>query len=449
MTERARFEAYLERLVGVPTVSSDPAHAADIQHGAKLAAGLLEEAGFEARVVPTTGHPVVLGKLVADPAYPTLTIYNHLDVQPADAADWRTDPFKLTTRAGRYYGRGATDDKGPATTALMAMRRALERQIPLNFIVIWEFEEEIGSTHFEEFLTKHKSQLHTDSVLVSDTEWLTSSKPAIPYGLRGLVTFEVTIHTAARDGHSGSVGGAARNPLGELAQIIAECYDATTGQVHIPGFYDAVRRPTATELDGFASSGFDLADFKQDNELHTLRTEEPRAVLSRIWAEPTFEVHGIAGGHTGPGVKTIVPPTATAKLSCRLVPAQDPHIIFRLISDFITSRHPDAKVALDAAAKPFLADPTGPYVKAAAQAAQSAFGAEPALIREGGTIGAVLTMSELLRAPIVMLGLSLPEHGYHAPNEHFDWHQASKGMDAFESYFEKVAKLGRTPRKSP
>jgi acetylornithine deacetylase/succinyl-diaminopimelate desuccinylase-like protein len=439
--EQARFEHDLGQLVGIPTVSADPAHRADIKRCAALAVELLAEAGFKAKAVPTSGNPLVFGRLVQDPSFPTITLYNHLDVQPADPSEWRTDPFALTIEAGRYYGRGATDDKGPALAALLAVRRAVSAGVPLNFTVLWESEEEIGSPHFEEFVRAHRAELDTNVVVVSDTEWIAAGRPAIPYGLRGLVTFEVSLRTARNETHSGSVGGATRNPLGELAGIIAECYDPSTGRVLIPGFYDAVSWPTESELDSFVASGFTLEHFKRAYGLTSLRSEDPRTLLSRIMAEPTFEVHGIAGGYTGPGVKTSIPPAATAKLSCRLVPSQDPVAIFELIKKFIRARHPDAQVSLEASAQPYLGDPSGPYLRAAAAAVEGAFGKPPVFIREGGTIGAVLTMSQYLRAPIVMVGLSLPEHGYHAPGEHFDWDQARGGIDLFARYFKQVAQM--------
>lgn len=445
--EQARFERYLGQLVGIPTVSADPAHREDIDRCARLAVELLTEAGFKARAVPTSGNPLVFGRLVQDPSFPTLTLYNHLDVQPADPSEWRTDPFALSVQAGRYYGRGATDDKGPAITALMAVRRAVAAGVPLNFTVLWESEEEIGSPHFEEFVRAHHSELDTDVVVVSDTEWLAADRPAIPYGLRGLITFEVTLRTAKQETHSGSVGGAARNPIGELAGILTECYDPATGRVLIPGFYDAVSWPTESELDSFVASGFTVEHFKSAYGLLSLRSDDPRTLLSRFMAEPTFEVHGLAGGYTGPGIKTSIPPEATAKLSCRLVPEQDPDAVFRIIEEFIVGRHPDAKVKLEASAKPFLSDPSAPYLQVAAATVEAAFGVRPAFIREGGTIGAVLTMSQYLGAPITMLGLSLPEHGYHAPQEHFDWRQASSGIDMFTRYFEAISALPHTGRK--
>ncbi|HUD11186.1 MAG TPA: M20/M25/M40 family metallo-hydrolase [Candidatus Saccharimonadia bacterium] len=438
---RPQFEAELAELVDIPTVSSDPARTADMDRGIKLALRLLTKAGFTVDAVPTPGYPVVVARYVKDPAYPTVTIYNHMDVQPVNRSEWESDPFSLVVSEGRYVGRGATDDKGPALTALVAVTYALQNQIPLNFNVIWEFEEELGSTHFEDFLTGYAQKLPTSSVLVSDTIWISKTKPAIPVGLRGLVTFELSLRTGAKDVHSGLVGGAARNPIGELSQIITECYDATSGHIKIPGFYDDVRPLTAAERENLASAGFTSRQFLVDHELTSLRTEDDAEVMSRIMAEPTFEVHGIVGGHTGPGVKTAVPAYATAKLSARLVPGQDPRAIADLIRDFVAASHPDVIFTLEAAAAPYLGDVSGPYAQAAASAVEYAFGTSPAFVREGGTIGAVLSLSQILKAPVTLMGLSLPEHGYHAKNEYYDWNQASGGIKMFVKYFDEIARI--------
>ncbi len=440
-SQRATFEQRLSRLVAVPTVSADPAHLPDIRRGAELAVELLQNAGLQAESVQTAGNPVVVGRLVQNPGFPAITLYNHLDVQPADATAWETPPFDLSIHDGRYIGRGATDDKGPALTMLMAVEYALAHRLPLNFNIIWELEEELGSPHFEAFMQAHTSRLACDVAVVSDTMWISNKHPAISYGLRGLITFELSLRTAEEEAHSGTVGGVARNPISELAQAISECYDATTGRVLIPGFYDNVRSASAAELEEFVRSGFDVDQFAKVHKLLKLRTRETKAVLSRIMAEPTFEVHGLVGGYTGPGIKTVVPPNATAKLSTRLVPNQDPEAIFRLIKTFTTDRHPDIQVKLEAGAGPYLGDVDGPYMQAARAAMRASFGVEPALVREGGSIGAVLSLQRHLKVPVIMLGLSLPEHGYHAPGENFDWHQAAGGTAMFVDYFQAVTDM--------
>jgi acetylornithine deacetylase/succinyl-diaminopimelate desuccinylase-like protein len=440
---RPDFEKALSQLVAVPTVSADPAHQAGIKRGADLAVRLLTDAGFEARAVPTPGNPVVFGRLVQDPKWPTVSIYNHLDVQPAERSEWAADPFALQIDGARYFGRGASDDKGPALTALMAVVFARAQKLPLNFQFIWELEEEIGSPHFEHFVKGNRAQLATDSIIVADTIWIAAGKPAVPVGLRGMAAFSVSLSTGTRDVHSGATGGAARNPLGELAAIITECYNPETGRVLVPGFYDQVQAPTEAELADFLASGFNVKQFMTDHGLTSLRTSDAAAVLKRIWAEPTFEVHGISGGYAGPGVKTIIPPEASAKISCRLVPHQVPAEIFELIRKFIATRHPDAVVELEAILDPWLSSRSGPYARAADTAFQASFGTRPAFVREGGSIGAVLTLEKYLKVPICMLSLGLPAHNAHAPAESFDWGQASGGIKLFAHYFDTIAKIPR------
>jgi acetylornithine deacetylase/succinyl-diaminopimelate desuccinylase-like protein len=442
---RKEFEERLAQIVEVPSISMDPERSEDIKRCASLAVEYLHELGADARVVKTAGNPVVVGSLITGARNPTITIYNHLDVQPADASEWHRAPFTFYKVGDRYEGRGTTDDKGPALTAMLAVRYAVGNGIPLNFNFIWELEEEIGSPNFEQFL--RGAGLKTDSVLVSDTIWIARGRPAVPYGLRGLQTFLFTLETHAKDVHSGLTGGPARNPIGELCELITECYDPKTGKVKIPGFYDSVRSVTNAELKSFLASGFTTKEFKKAHELKSLRStmQKDADVMKAYMALPTFEVHGIAGGYSGPGVKTIVPHRAEARISTRLVPDQRPAQIGKLVSRFVKSRNPDVKVEIQQGLEPYLGDFTGPYAEAATEAMKYAFGRKPAFTREGGSIGAVVTMRKYLRAPITFLGLSLPEHGYHAKNENYDWGQASGGVKMFVKYFDEVATIATRP----
>jgi acetylornithine deacetylase/succinyl-diaminopimelate desuccinylase-like protein len=438
---RSRFEDMLGQLVEIPTVSMDPARKDDIRRGTQLAAQYLNQAGGEVTLHETRGNPVVVGRFKVPGAKRTLTIYNHMDVQPAQEPEWVREPFVFVKEDGRYFGRGTTDDKGPGLTALLGAQYAVENGVPLNIQFIWELEEEIGSPNFEEFMKPNAESLKTDSVLVSDTMWISRNKPAIPYGLRGMITAEMILQTHEKDTHSGVTGGAARNPLGELCQVVAHCYDAKTGKVKIPGFYDDVKAVTKKEIDSFVASGFDLKRWKKVYSFRSLRTDDPVEVLKRVWALPTFEVHGIAGGYTGPGVKTVVPPRGELKFSCRLVPNQKPDKIFKLLKSHVKKINPDVEVKLDAKLDPYLGDLAGDHTKCAVDAIQYGFSKSPAFIREGGSIGAVVTMQRYLKAPIIFIGLSLPEHGYHAPNENFDWQQASGGIKTFAKYFANIAEL--------
>ena len=440
-SNRTKFEGMLGELVEIPTVSMDPNRKDDIRKGANLVAEYMRNFGAEATQHETSGNPVVVGRFRTPEAKQTLTIYNHMDVQPAQEPEWVREPFVFVNEDGHYLGRGTTDDKGPGLTALLAARYAVENGLPLNIEFIWEFEEEIGSPHFEEFLKPNAASLKTNSVLISDTMWISRNKPAIPYGLRGMFTATMTLETSTKDAHSGVTGGVARNPLGELSQVVAQCYDAKTGKVKIPGFYDDVKTPTKKEIENFVASGFDVKRFKKVYGFKSLRTSDTVEVLKRIWAMPTFEVHGMVGGYIGPGVKTVVPPRGELKFSCRLVPNQKPDKVLKLVKDYVKKINPDVTVSLDAKLDPYLGDISGKHAECAVEAIQYGFSRTPAFIREGGSIGAVVTMQRYLKAPIIFIGLSLPEHGYHAPNENFDWGQASGGLKTFAKYFQNVAAL--------
>src|SRR2546428_8841644 len=308
----------------------------------------------------------------------------------------------------------------PLRAPLFAARYAADNGTRLNIRCVWELEEEIGSPHFEEFVKKRLPTLSTDSVLVSDTIWLSADRPAIPYGLRGLKPARLLLRTGGKDAHSGLTGGAARNPIGELAAVISRLYDAKTGKVFIPGFYKNVLKPTVHELKSFKASGFNLKKFQAAHELKSLRTTNPLDVMLRIWASPTFEVHGIAGGYQGPGVKTVVPPWAEAKVSMRLVPDQDPKKAFGLLKAAVKKINKDVEVIAESGLEPYLGPFTGPYADAAREAVNFGFGASTAFIRECASIGAAVTRQKHFKSQIVCIGLSLPEHGYHAPNENYD-----------------------------
>lgn len=443
---RGEFAEKLATLVGLPSVSMEPSRHADVRRTAETACAYLRESGAEAEVVETRGLPLVFGRIIQDPSYPVVTIYNHLDVQPADSDGWKTDPFVLQAIGDRYYGRGATDDKGPALAALFAVRLALAAHVKLNFQFLWECEEEIGSPSFAPTLAElvKKRGLRTDSIVVSDTIWPSASQPAIPVGLRGLLAFVIRLQTGEKAVHSGTTGGAARNPIGELAALIASCYDARTGKVLIPGFGSGIRKVGSDDRAHLGRAGFSAKAFKSAHGLRSVRFNSDAKLREAIMINPTFEVHGIVGGYSGPGVKTIVPHVAEAKLSCRLVPGQKPRDVFERIKRFVAKKCPDAEVIFDAALEPYLADSKGPFLQAARAAAAETFGRKPALTREGGSIGAVVTMANLLQKEVVLLGLSLPEDGYHAINESFSWRQAEGGMAMFCQYFHRLASIQRS-----
>jgi acetylornithine deacetylase/succinyl-diaminopimelate desuccinylase-like protein len=440
---RADFENWLSELVAIPSVSVDPAHAADVRRCAQAAVARLEHVGARADLIPTDGYPLVHARLSDDPRWPTITVYNHLDVQPADGDDWLTDPFQLTIRDDRYIGRGATDDKGPGLSALLGALAAREAGTPVNIAFLWELEEEIGSHHFAAAIAEHRQRLHTEAIVVSDTIWVTRGKPSSPAGLRGMQPFRLTLSTATTDLHSGITGGVVRNPLAELMQVVAASVDGRTGQILVPGFYDEVEPLTPEEEHAFLASGFSVEAFKRDHQVSSLRATDPLEVMRRLWALPTFEVHGVVGGYTGPGVKAAIPARAQVKLSCRLVPNQTCATALDRIRHFIAQLNPDIEVHAEPGLDPFRGRTSGPLADAVRSAYRFGFGVEAVFTREGGSIGAVPTMQRVLRAPVVFLGLSLPEHGYHAPNEFFDWEQAEGGIAAFAHFFEQFASQPR------
>ncbi|MCP9456665.1 MAG: M20/M25/M40 family metallo-hydrolase [Nitrospira sp.] len=444
---RPRYEDFLAQMVQVPSISMDPSRAGDMRRMAELAVNCLTELGAEATIVETEGYPLVSGGWTAGSRYPTVTIYNHLDVQPAQEPEWKREPFAFKKEDGIYHGRGATDDKGPALSALFGALFAVQQEMPINVRFLWELEEEIGSPHFAAGLKNRAAVPRPDSVVVSDTIWIAKGRPAVPYGLRGLLGARLTLRTGSKDAHSGLTGGAARNPLAELIEVVQGCVDAKTGRVKIPGFYDEVVEPTKEELRDFLRSGFRVSRFKTAYGFRSLRTDDPLEVMRRIWAMPTFELHAVNGGYSGAGIKTIVPSYGEVKVSMRLVPNQVPETIFALLKNHVAQLNPDVTVTQEGVLRPFRGVFEGPYVEAIRRAIKKGFGKEPALVREGGSIGAVVTMQQTWRVPILFMGLSLPEHGYHAPNEHFDWRQASGGIRAFAHYCSELATMGKVEQE--
>lgn len=441
--QRAKFEDFLGQMVEIPSISMDPSKSHDILRMATTAMQVLKDTGADARIIETGGYPIVSGGWMTGANHPTVTVYNHIDVQPAQEPEWKRNPFAFENEDGIYHGRGATDDKGPALSALFGARFALEQGLPINIRFLWELEEEIGSPNFSVGLKNREGIPRPDSVVISDTIWIAKGKPAMPYGLRGLIGARLSLRTGSKDAHSGLTGGAARNALAELIDVAQACVNAKTGEVKIPGFYQEVVKPTKAEIQSFLKSGFQVGRFKEAYGFRSLRTNDPAEVTRRIWAAPTFEIHGLTGGYQGPGVKTVVPGFGELKVSMRLVPNQTPEEAFAMLKKYVAKLNPNVKVEREGMLHPFRGNFEGPYVDCIKRAVKAGFGKEPAFTREGGSIGAVVTMQKAWQVPILFLGLSLPEHGYHAPNEYFDWGQASGGMKAFAHYFAELAKMGR------
>ena len=355
---RARFEGLLRDFVECPTVSVDPDE--EGRDRGRREAGRRDDPRLRRERRPSTSRAATRSSAACGattrrvPPSPSTTTSTSSPPRRRPSRG-RRSPFVFTKKGDRYFGRGTTDDKGPALSALFGAKAAVDAGVPVNVRVLWEFEEEIGSPSFAKGVAGAADALATDSVIVSDTIWIARGKPAAPAGLRGLQGLLFTLETGTTDQHSGVTGGAARNPIAELMQLVSECFDAKTGRVKIPGFYDDVVAPSKAELEDFRRSGFTVAGFKKDHLFKSIRTNDALDVMKRIWAMPTFEVHGVVGGYTGPGVKTIIPPRAEVKISCRLVPNQTGAKITKLVTAFVKKKNPDVKVHLEGRLDPYRA----------------------------------------------------------------------------------------------
>lgn len=433
------FRERLRTLVEHPTVSPGATDPAPILAGAEAARAIMEEAGADARLVPSAGTPSVLGIFRHPSPKARIVVYNHLDVQPADPAVWQQDdPFRFEVephpeRGFLYRGRGSTDDKGPGLCALRAAQYVKEQGLPIEVVLLWETEEEIGSPNFRDVVRAARDDLRCDGVIVSDTIWPSDRAPAISTALRGSLQVVLRLRTGTKDVHSGLTGGVARNPVRELARVATAIDDAAFWK-------EGGEVPPDDEVAGYASAGFDPAYFKRAHGLTKLETEVPLDMLLRLWTRPTWEIHGLAGGYQGPGVKTVVPHEAELKASFRLVPGQDPEAIGRRLVAFVAELAPDVEAEITGFLGPYKGTAQGPVHDAIAAGMAEAFGAEPVLVREGGSIGAVPILAEELGVTVHFLALSLPDHGYHAPNEYFDWRQGRGGIEAYIHAFSRLAR---------
>jgi len=422
---RDHFLQELSELLRFPSVSTDPAHAESVHRCAEwLAEHLSTLSPTSVELFPTPGHPVVYATWAGPPGTPTVLIYGHYDVQPPDPLDlWESRPFEPVIRNGRIYARGATDNKGQFFAHIKAIETVLHThgQLPLTVKFLIEGEEEIGSLHLRPFIEQHRDLLACDAVLISDTAMYQDDLPTLCYGLRGLCYLEVTVRTAATDLHSGVFGGVVDNPIFVLSHILSRLRDGY-GRVTIPGFYDHVLDPTPEERQRLAELPFDAEELRRHLGAPELFGEVGYSVLERRWLRPTLDINGIVGGFTGSGAKTVLPATASAKLSMRLVPNQRADDIAAKAEAAIRALAPPTAVVDVRAlhgANPVLVPLDTPPMQAAARALEQTFGRPPVFVREGGSIPVVEWFTELLRVPTVLMGFGLETEGAHAPNEHF------------------------------
>jgi acetylornithine deacetylase/succinyl-diaminopimelate desuccinylase-like protein len=445
-TSRDRYLEELTQYLAIPSVSALAEHAGDMRRCADWTADHLRAIGLQnVRVIDTPGHPVVYADWLNAPGAPTVLFYGHYDVQPVDPLEfWISPPFEATVRDNELFARGATDDKGQLFVHVKALEAHLVQTgtLPINVRVIFEGEEEVGGPNLDQFIRDHRDELTCDVVVVSDTGMFDKGVPSICYGLRGLSYFQIDLRGTTSDLHSGSFGGAVANPGFVLAQVLSQMKDRG-GHVKIPGFYDDVRALSEREREEFKRLPFNEKQYRKNLGAPKLHGETGYSTLERTWARPTFEVNGLLSGFTGEGAKTVIPATAMAKISMRLVPNQDPDKIAALFEEYVkkvTPKSVELKVTRMHGGKPWMTELDNAYVQAAARALELGFNRTPVYTREGGSIPVVSTFQSELNAPTVLFGLGLPDENAHAPNEKLDLGNFYGGIIAAAYLYEEIGK---------
>jgi acetylornithine deacetylase/succinyl-diaminopimelate desuccinylase-like protein len=416
----------LKTFLRIPSVSTLPEHKSDVERAAAFVAEALTGAGMEkVEIIPTAGHPLVYAEWLNAPGKPTVLLYGHYDVQPPDPLElWNTPPFEPTIRDGNIYARGAADDKGQFYMHIKAVEalRAINGKLPVNVKFLIEGEEEIGGASIAKFVAENPEKLKADVALVSDTALYAEGIPTLCIGLRGLVYMEVEATGPMRDLHSGLYGGAAPNAVFGLIELLAQT-KSPDGRIQIPGIYDDVKEPASAELESWKSLPFREEDFLRNEVGSTELTGEPdRTVLERVWSRPTLEVHGIAGGFTGAGAKTVIPAKATAKVSFRLVPDQDPAKVVESFKRFVADNTPTGiktEVRVLSGGPAVIVNPDHPAIDTAARAFTEILGSPTVFIRSGGSIPIVGDFARHLHIPTILMGFGLPDDGLHSPNEKY------------------------------
>lgn len=446
-SNRQRLLDELFELLRIPSVSTLPEHQPDILRAAETVARRLREIGVEnVEMIPTGRHPLIYGDWLHAPGKPTVLCYGHYDVQPADPLDlWVTPPFEPTIRNGNIYARGAVDDKGQMYMHIKALEalRAAHGTWPVNIKFLIEGEEEVGGASVAAYVPANKEKLKADVALVSDTALYAPGLPTLCIGLRGLIYLEVEAEGPGKDLHSGLYGGAAPNAVYGLAQLLAKAKDEE-GRILIPGIYDGVAEPAAAEIASWRALPFDEAAFLRGEVGSTRLTGEPdRMVLERVWSRPTMEVHGIGGGFTGAGSKTVIPAKALAKVSFRLVPGQDPDQVVAAFKAWVEANTPPgirASVRVLNASPAIVVNPDHPAIQTAARAFAEVFGRETVFIRSGGSVPIVGDFAHHLGIPTVMMGLGLPDDALHSPNEKFNLENYYTGIKVVAQFLEQYGR---------
>ena len=436
-----RFLEELKEFLAIPSISTDPEHVADIRRAAEWVAGQLTTLGMEnVQILPTGGHPVVYGEqLKAGKEAPTVLIYGHYDVQPVDPLDlWTSDPFKAEVRGDRLYARGASDMKGQVLASLKAVESIMRAGgLPVNLKWLLEGEEEIGSLHLGNFIKQNTKMLHADFCINPDAGMIGADAPTITYGLRGLAYFEIRVYGPDHDLHSGLFGGTVHNPAQALAELIAGMHDQN-GRITLPGFYDSVRAVSQAERDEIRRLPTDEKHFLENTGAPALWGEPDYSPEERVSIRPTLEVNGLLSGFIGEGSKTVLPAWAMAKISCRLVPDQEPEEIHKCMVKYMQEHAPktikwDVKNLHNSGVAITERDSAG--IRAMARAMEQVWGKRPLFKREGGSIGVVVQLQKYAGVESVLTGFGLPDDNMHSPNEKLHLPTWTKGIDAFINMF--------------
>ena len=442
---RQRLLDELKDFLRIPSISTLPEHAADVARAAEWTAQELRDAGLEnVEIIPTQRHPLVYADWMHAPGKPTVLCYGHYDVQPPDPLElWLTPPFEPTERDGNLYARGSADDKGQFymhIKAIEALRAVHGGKLPLNVKFLIEGEEEIGGESIAKYVEQNPEKLKADVALVSDTAMYAEGLPTLCIGLRGLVYTEIEATGPKRDLHSGLYGGAAPNAVFGLVELLGKLKNAK-GVIQIPGFYDDVEEPAAAELASWDSLPFDEAQFLSHEVGSTSLTgESDRRILERVWSRPTLEVHGIAGGFTAAGAKTVIPAKAVAKVSMRLVPNQDPEKVLVAYKAFVAASAPKGvtvEVRVLSSGSAIVVNPDHPAIKVAAESFAAVLGRETVFTRSGGSIPIVGDFARNLKIPTILMGFGLPDDGLHSPNEKYKIENYFIGIKTVAHFFEQ------------
>jgi acetylornithine deacetylase/succinyl-diaminopimelate desuccinylase-like protein len=444
----SRIREELFEFLRIPSVSARSEHNADTKRAAEWLKRSMEKAGMKATIHPTSGHPIVIGEWRDAPGCPTVLVYGHYDVQPAEPiALWTSPPFEPEIRDGKIYGRGSVDDKGQLFLHIKAVEAhlATRKRLPVNIVLIAEGEEEVGSANLEEFVEANQEMLKADVAVISDSSMFAPGIPSILSSLRGLAYFQIDVQGPKCDLHSGSYGGAVVNPAMALARILATLHDEN-GHIAIEGFYDKVHTWEPRILDQMKKLPFDEKTFREEVGAPDLGGEKGYTILEQLWARPTCEVNGMQSGYTGEGAKTVLPANAMAKVSCRLVPDQDPADIERLMDAHIAKVAPDGVTVTVKhlhGGRPWRAELDGPIFDAARRALSKAFDREAVIVGEGGSIPVVGDFQRILGMPVLLVGFGLPGENAHAPDEWMSVDNFRKGMSAMAALWDEYGGNGK------